>query len=497
VRGEVIMSKKEFLKLNKEKIERGETPFANPRNAAAGTMRQLDPKKVAGMPLEIFFYEILRVEGREFYSHWDELEQFPKWGLKTSVYNQRASSFEEIKAYREQLGERREALNYEIDGIVVKLDDIRLRDELGMRERSPRWATAWKFPPKKEVTTLEDIVVQVGRTGILTPVALLAPVDVGGVTVSRATLHNEDEVLKKDLRVGDKVRIARAGDVIPEVVERIAEPRKKRGKPFSMPPTCPVCGTRVLREGAYYFCPAGLSCKAQLIAHILHYASRNAMNIEGLGEKIAAQLVERGIVKDISDLYDLTVDTLLELEGFAQKSAENLYQAIRSSMNPRLDRFLYGLGIPHVGQHVARLLADKYRSLDRLGKASMEEVQKTPGIGPEIGRSVAEFFAQERNQNVLKKLWEVGVRLEGIPEALGERPLRGKTFVFTGELEGFTRDRAQELVEGLGGRAALSVSRTTDFIVVGKNPGSKFADAQRLGVTILNEGEFKKLTSGK
>ncbi len=274
VRGEVIMSKKSFLKLNKEKVERGEAPFANPRNAAAGTMRQLDPKKVAAMPLDIFFYDILRVEGREFASHWEELEQLPAWGLKTDAHSRRAETFEEVKRYRDKLGEERESLDYEIDGIVVKLDDLRLRDELGMRERSPRWAMAWKFPPKKEVTTLEDIVVQVGRTGILTPVALLSPVDVGGVTVSRATLHNEDEVLKKDLRVGDKVRIARAGDVIPEVIERIPEPCGKRGRPFAMPKTCPVCGTAVLREGAYYFCPAGLSCRAQLIGHILHYASR-------------------------------------------------------------------------------------------------------------------------------------------------------------------------------------------------------------------------------
>jgi DNA ligase (NAD+) len=495
VRGEVIMSKKEFLKLNREKIERGEPPFANPRNAAAGTMRQLDSKKVAGMPLDIFFYEILRVEGREFSSHWEELEQFPKWGLKISAHNQRASSFEEIETYREKLGEKRESFDYEIDGIVVKLDDIRLRDELGMRERSPRWAMAWKFPPKREVTTLEDIVVQVGRTGILTPVALLAPVDVGGVTVSRATLHNEDEVHKKDLRVGDKVRVARAGDVIPEVVERIDEPGKKRSKRFSMPKKCPVCGTAVLRGGAYYFCPAGLACKAQLIGHILHYASRNALNIEGLGEKIAAQLVERGMVKDISDLYDLTVDNLLQLEGFAERSADNLHQAVRATMNPRLDRFLYGLGIPHVGQHVARLLAEKFRSLDKLEGASVEEFQKTAGIGPEIGRSVAEFFAQDRNRNVLKKLEKAGVRLEAMPEGRGERPLAGKTFVFTGELEGFTRDQAQELVEGLGGRATSSVSRATDYVVAGKNPGSKLTDARRLGVAILNEADFRKLTS--
>jgi DNA ligase (NAD+) len=456
-------------------------------------MRQLDPKKVAVMPLDIFFYDILRVDGREFATHWEELEQLPRWGLKTYGHNRRASTFEEVTAYREKLAAERESLDYEIDGIVAKLDDLALRAELGMRERSPRWAMAWKFPPKKEITTLEDIVIQVGRTGILTPVALLSPVDVGGVTVSRATLHNEDEVHKKDLRVGDKVRIARAGDVIPEVIERIPEPGKRRGKEFAMPRTCPVCGTAVLREGAYTFCPNGLSCRAQLIGHILLYASRNAMNIDGLGEKIAAQLVDREMVKDVADLYKLGVDDFLKLEGFAQKSAENLYQSVRSSMTPRLDRFLLGLGISHVGQHVARVLAEKYRSLDTLESAAEDDIRETPGIGPEIAASVAEFFGQERNRAVLRKIRQAGVLIEAMPEEKRGRPLAGKTFVFTGELSGFKRSEALELVTNLGGRAASSVSKATDYVVVGENPGSKYDDARRLGVAVLDEAEFKKI----
>jgi DNA ligase (NAD+) len=493
VRGEVIMSKKSFLKLNKEKVERGEAPFANPRNAAAGTMRQLDPKKVAAMPLDIFFYDILQVEGREFASHWEELEQLPAWGLKTDSHSRRAETFEEVKRYRDKLGEERDSLDYEIDGIVVKLDDLRLRDEIGMRERSPRWAMAWKFPPKKEVTTLEDIVVQVGRTGILTPVALLSPVDVGGVTVSRATLHNEDEVLKKDLRVGDKVRIARAGDVIPEVIERIPEPGEKRGQPFAMPKTCPVCGTAVLREGAYYFCPAGLSCRAQLIGHILHYASRYAMNIDGLGEKIAAQLVDREMVKDVADLYALGTGGLLELEGFAEKSAENLQRSIRSAMTPKLDRFLLGMGIPQVGRHVARVLAEKYRSLEKLEMAREDDLRETPGVGPEIARSVAEFFSEEKNRAVLRKIRQAGVVVEAMPESRLGRALEGKTFVFTGELAGLKRSEAQAIVTELGGRAASSVSKSTDYVVVGENPGSKYDDARRLGVTVLDEAAFREL----
>ncbi|MDH7513390.1 MAG: NAD-dependent DNA ligase LigA [Clostridiales bacterium] len=497
VRGEVIMSKKAFQKLNKERVERGEAPFANPRNAAAGIMRQLDSKKVADKPLDIFFYEILKVEGMEFETHWQELQKFPQWGLKTDAHNSRCSSFTEIKAYREKLAAGREDFDYEIDGVVIKLDDLRLRERLGTRERSPRWAFAWKFPPKKEVTTLEDIVVQVGRTGMLTPVALLEPVDVGGVTVSRATLHNEDEVRKKDVRPGDKVRVARAGDVIPEVVERIDEPGRRRGKEFSMPKKCPVCGTEVMREGAYYFCPAGLSCPAQLIGHILHYACRNALNIEGLGDQIARQMVEREMVKDVADLYTLTVADILDLEGFAEKSAQNLYQAIQSAKQARLDRFVYALGIRHVGEHVARLLAEEFRSLDRLTRASREDMEKIHGIGTEIAQSVESFFAQEENRRVLEKIVRAGVRVEDMPVRREGLILKGKTFVFTGELENYTREKAKEIVESLGGRASSSVSGATDYVVAGRNPGSKLEEAKKRGVAVIDEAEFSKIIGQK
>ncbi len=497
VRGEVIMSKKAFQKLNKERVERGEVPFANPRNAAAGIMRQLDSKKVADKPLDIFFYEILRIEGQEIETHWKELQKFQEWGLKTDAHNSRCTSFAEIKAYREKLASGREDFDYEIDGVVIKLDDLRLREKLGTRERSPRWAFAWKFPPKKEITVLETIVVRVGRTGMLTPVALLEPVDVGGVTVSRATLHNEDEVRKKDVRPGDKVRVARAGDVIPEVVERIEEPGKKRGKAFSMPKKCPVCGTEVTREGAYYFCPAGLSCPAQLIGHILHYASRNALNIEGLGDQIARQMVERGMVRDVADLYRLTVADLLELEGFAEKSAQNLYQAIQSANEVRLDRFVYALGIHHVGEHVARLLAEEFRNLDRLSRASREEMERVRGIGPEISESVEAFFVQEKNRRVIKKIVEAGVRVEDMPTPKADLILKGKTFVFTGELANYSREEAKEIVESLGGRASSSVSGATDFVVAGRNPGSKLEEARKRGVTVIDEAEFEKLIGQK
>lgn len=497
VRGEVIMSKKAFQGLNKERVEKGEVLFSNPRNAAAGIMRQLDSKKVADKPLDIFFYEILKIEGLELETHWQELEKFPRWGLKTDAHNSRCSSFAEIKAYREKLAAGREDFDYEIDGVVIKLDDLRLREKLGTRERSPRWAFAWKFPPKKEVTTLEDIVVQVGRTGMLTPVALLEPVDVGGVTVSRATLHNEDEVRKKDVRPGDKVRVARAGDVIPEIVERIEEPGKKRGKEFSMPKRCPVCKTEVTREGAYYFCPAGLSCPAQLIGHILHYASRNALNIEGLGDQIVRQMVERKMVRDVADLYNLNVDELLKLEGFADKSAQNLYQAIQSARQARLDRFVYALGIRHVGEHVARLLAEEFRSLDSLTRASREDMEKIRGIGTEIAQSVEAFFAQEENRRVLEKILRAGVRVEDMPAPKAGLLLKGKTFVFTGELENYTREEAKEIVASLGGRSSSSVSGATDYIVAGRNPGSKLDEAKKRGVAVIGETEFGKLVGQK
>jgi DNA ligase (NAD+) len=493
VRGEVFMPKKAFQEMNKERIESGEEPFSNPRNAASGIMRQLDSKKVADKPLNIIFYEILRVEGREFSSHWEELQQFPKWGLKTASYNRRCSSFEDVKNYWEKLADQREDLDYEIDGVVIKLDDLEARDQLGTRQRSPRWALAWKFPPKEEETKLVDIVVQVGRTGMLTPVALLEPVEVGGVTVSRATLHNQDEVRKKDVRPGDKVRVARAGDVIPEVVERIKERGRRRKKKFSMPKKCPVCGSDIFREGAYYFCPAGLSCQAQLVGHILHYASRNAMNIEGLGEKIVSQMVAKEMVKEVAGLYRLSERDLKTLEGFADKSARNLYDSIRGAKRARLDRFLYALGIRHVGEHVARVLAQEYRSLDNLRNAGQEELKKIREVGPEIAQSIDKFFKQKENVRSLKNLFEAGVLVEEMPKSKRDLPLKGRTFVFTGKLEGFTRDEAKKLVENLGARATSSVSRETDFLVVGEDPGSKLDEAKKFKVKILEEDEFKRM----
>jgi DNA ligase (NAD+) len=492
VRGEVFMTKDGFQRLNRERIERGDEPFANPRNAAAGAMRQLDPKKVADKPLDICFYEILRSEGQEFASHWDVLKHFPKWGLKTDSHLKKASSFAEIRDYRQRLSDERERLDYDIDGIVIKLDSYEQRNTLGIRQRSPRWAFAWKFPPKEEITILKDIVVQVGRTGMVTPVALLDPVDVGGVTVSRATLHNADEVKRKDVRPGDRVRIARAGDVIPEVMERVKEPGKKRADEFSMPDQCPVCGSDLTQEGAYFVCPARLSCSAQLIGHIIHYASRNALNIEGLGEKTVRQLVNKKMVNNVADLYALSVDDLLKLQGFAKKSAEQLHQAIQSAKNPRLDRFVYALGIRHVGEHVAQVLARKYRSLDALRKAEKEDLVEIREIGSEIACSVEHFFRDRDNQKVLKDLLEHGLKIENMPSP-DKLSLKDTTFVFTGSLENYTRKEAKEMVQSLGGRATSGVSGETDYLVAGTNPGSKLQDAEKHKVTIIDEKKFRKL----
>jgi DNA ligase (NAD+) len=497
VRGEVFMQKQGFQAINQERIEKGLEPFANPRNAAAGTMRQLDPQKVAGRPLDIFFYDILKIEGRQFASHWEALKGLRDWGLKTDPDNRKVSAATAVKAYHRNLARKRENLAYEIDGIVIKLDSYGLRKHLGTRHRSPRWALAWKFQPKQEVTTLEKIVVQVGRTGILTPVALLQPVNVGGVTVSRATLHNADEVHKKDVRPGDTVRVVRAGDVIPEVLERVPQPGKKRQPPFSMPEKCPACGSKVYRDGAYILCPAGLACRPQLVGRIIHYASREALDITGLGEQTAKDLAQKEMVKDIADLYRLTEDDLLNLEGFAQKSAAQLHQAIQATKNPRLDRFLYALGIRHVGQRMAQILAQRYERLERLKDADRSDLENIPEIGPEIALSVSRFFRQKENWQVLQRLHEAGVRVRKMPSEEGGLPLAGKTFVFTGRLENSTRSEAEDRVEQLGARAASSVSGSTDYLVKGHNPGQKLQDARRENVKIIDEDQFEQLVTDK
>ncbi len=493
VRGEVFLSKEAFQQINQERVENGQDPFANPRNACAGTVRRLESKIVAHWPLDIFFYEILHIVGEEFNHHWDELKTFERWGLKTNSLNQKLSSFDEVARYHEELIEKRDELTYEIDGIVIKIDDLDVRDKLGTRHRSPRWAIAWKFQPKQEVTTLEKIVVQVGTSGILTPVALLQPVDVGGVTVSRATLHNADEVEKKDLREGDEVRIERAGDVIPEVVERVDRPRKNARK-FRMPDRCPSCEAKVEREGAYYLCPAGLRCPAQLRGRIVHYGSREALDIEHLGEKTVNQLVDRGMVKSLTGLYRLDPADLEKLELFASKSAQKLYDAIQNTRKPRLDHFLYALGIRHVGGRMAQILAKNFKSLENIRKADKSQLIEIPDIGEKIADSLVSFFTE--NEEVLKDLEDAGVQVQKMPGGEeGSLPLSGRTFVFSGALENYTRSEAQKAVEDLGARATSSISGNTDYLVAGEDPGQKLDEAKEQGVEILDEEAFLELLS--
>jgi len=494
VRGEAIMLLEEFKKLNRYLTERGENTFANPRNAASGSLRQLDSRITAKRPLTFFAYEIMVIEGEpEPPTHYEELKKLESWGFKVDSHRKLCRTIGEAIAFHDELEKKRDSLPFEIDGVVIQVNDKSLRELLGQRTRSPRWAVAYKFEPRKEVTRVEDIVVQVGRTGKLTPVALLKPVDVGGVTVSRATLHNAGEVARKDIRVGDLVKIERAGDVIPAVVERIPEKDKKRSKPFKMPEKCPVCGAPVIEEGAYHFCTGGLSCEAQLKRGISHFVSKSALDIDGLGSKTVEALVDNGLVKSVADIFRLRKEDLLTLEGFADKSAENLLSSIEASKKISLARFLYALGIRNVGEHVARILAERFGSIERLMDAKEEELLAINEVGPEVARCTVSFFKDEKNRKLIKELLDLGIEIEAPEKKEEEGPLTGKTFVFTGGLDSFSRDEAKRIVESLGGRVSSSVSKKTDFVVAGKDPGSKFEKAKKLGVKIIDEAEFKKM----
>jgi DNA ligase (NAD+) len=494
IRGEAIMTLKDFKELNRWMTERGLTAFANPRNAAAGSIRQLDSKITAERKLTLFAYEIMEIEGgTPPETHSKELATIKEWGLRVDAHWRSCKDIEEAIDFHAKMEDKRDSLDFEIDGVVIQIDSKPDREKLGFRTRSPRWALALKFEPRKEVTVVEDIVVQVGRTGKLTPVALLRPVDVSGVTVSRATLHNAGEVARKDIRVGDTVRIERAGDVIPAVVGRIPRKGEHRHKPFAMPERCPVCSSPVVVEGAYHICTGGLSCPAQLMRGIGHFASKGALDIEGLGEKTVETMVQGGLISSVADIYRLKKEQLLTLEGFADKSASNLLAAIESSKKPTLDRFLYALGIPNVGDHVAALLADAFGSIDAVLEASEGELQQIRGIGAEVAGSVASFFANKRNRALIGELRSLGVEIQETPRKKGPQPLAGKTFVFTGGLEELTREEAERLVTSLGGRASASVSKKTDYVVAGAEAGSKLAKAEALGVKVISEKEFKKL----
>jgi len=497
IRGEVFIEIDLFRKLNKHRLEEGEQAFANPRNAAAGSLRQLDSKITAKRPLDIFCYGIGMVTGVTFKSHWDVLISLSQWGFNVNPYVQQAKNIHACIDYYHHINNMRKDLPYEIDGIVIKVNDLNVQELLGAVSRSPRWAVACKFAATQETTVIEKIDVQVGRTGVLTPVAILKPVHVGGVTVRRATLHNQDEIDKKDIRIGDTVIVQRAGDVIPEVLKVIDSKRNGSEKKFIMPAICPECGSEVVRLAgeAAHRC-IGIACPAQIKEHIIHFASRGGMDIEGLGDKLVSQLVDTDLIKDPADLYFLTKDKLLTLDRMAEKSAKNLLAAIENSKSPSLEKFIYALGIRHVGEHTARILASSFMTIEKLMEATVNELMAIRDIGPEVAGSIIRFFRERSNIIVIDKFKKAGVNPMKLirPEAT---PLAGKSFVFTGTLINLTRNEAKRIVESLGASTMESVTKTTDYVVAGESPGSKLEKAKSAGMEIINEEEFLKLIGRK
>jgi DNA ligase (NAD+) len=493
VRGEVYLPVKAFEKLNEQLTEQGGRPFANPRNAAAGSLRQKDPAVTASRPLRLWCHGVGVAEGRRFERHSEALEYVQRAGLPVSPETELLGTLAEVFKYCQHWQEHRHDVDYEIDGVVVKVDQIPLQEELGATSKAPRWAIAYKFPPEERTTLLRGIFVHTGRTGVVTPFAQLEPVFVSGVTVTTATLHNEDEVKRKDVRPGDTVVVRRAGDVIPEVVGPVVSKRPKNARPWRFPKKCPSCGTALVREGAYWRCPNRRGCPSQNIEWLFHFAGRGGMDIEHLGYKTGVLLIDRGWVKDPADIYSITDEQLAELPGFKEKSIANLRASIEASRDRELWRLLVALSIPHVGGHMATVLADAFGSIDRLREASVEELEAVEEVGPIVARAVHEWFHDKGNRRLLDKLRTAGIRMADPPKKKrADGPLAGKTIVLTGGLESMSREEATKAAEEAGARVASSVSKKTDFVVAGTDPGTKHDKAVSLGVEIVDEKEFLK-----
>jgi DNA ligase (NAD+) len=491
-RGETIMPRKSFEKLNADREKRQLAPFANPRNAAAGALRALEPSVTASRQLEYFAYFLL-VDGRFYYdSHWESMDALAKMGFKVNPRRKKCSGLDELLEFCREWEGKRESLPYEIDGVVVKVDSVRQQQALGWTAKAPRWAIAFKFPAQQRSTTIENIEVQVGRTGTLTPVAHLAPVIVGGVTVTRATLHNEDEIARLGVEIGDEVLIERSGDVIPKVVRVVKQGEKRR--PFRMPKHCPVCGGEVVREeGEAASRCINTNCPARLKESISHFAARGVMDIDGMGDVLVDQLVSRGLVKSVADIYHLTLDQLLELERMGQKSAEKVLKNIDASRKRPLPRVLNGLGIPFVGERTAQILAETFGSLDAIADADEEVLQQAEEVGPKVSESILQFFHEPRNRELVERLRKAGLTFEHAMRKKIGGALTGKTFVITGTLPNLAREEAKARIESAGGKVTGSVSKKTDYVLAGADPGSKLDKANQLGITVIGEAELLAL----
>lgn len=494
VRGEVFIAKKDFEKMNQERLEKDEELFANARNAAAGSLRQLDSKITSSRPLDIYIFNVQKIEGKEFNSHYEELKYLEELGFNVNPIRIYCNTMQEIKNAINKIGKQRENLTFGIDGAVVKVDDLHFREILGTTAKTPRWAVAYKYPPERKETKLKDIVCNVGRTGAITPMAILEPVQVDGSTISKTTLHNEDFIKEKELKIGDIVVIQKAGDVIPEVVEVKKEKRNGNEIQFNMPKVCPVCGAPAVREeGEAVIRCTGIECPAKLFRNLVHFVSREAMNIDGLGENIIQQLLDRNLIANISDIYTLTFEDVSSLKKNGQKFAQNLINAIEKSKENDLYRLITALGIRHVGTEVAKILARKYKTIDNLVKASFEDLSNINDIGETVANSIIKFFSQEQTIDLIEKLKNAGVNIESLEEDIEDNRFEGKVFVLTGSLENFTRGEASNLIEKFGGKTSSTVSKKTDYVLAGEEAGSKLTKAQNLGITIITEDEFMKM----